>query len=271
MNAIPDNKQNQSRKKMTEDMTGTRIQNELDEADTINGFADMFRTAAIAILIALAIRTFAFEPFSIPSGSMLPTLQVGDYLFVSKYSYGYSKYSFPGSFVNFSGRFFYSEPERGDVAVFRKPHGYVDYIKRIIGLPGDKVAMIDGILHINGQPVPRTLDGTYNVDGFAKAFFRYTEILPNGVSHTIIEKGDSERLDNTPTFVVPAGHFFVMGDNRDGSQDSRVVSEVGFVPAENLIGRAEVIFFSLGDGAHAWELWKWPFAVRFSRIFQAII
>lgn len=246
------------------------IQNKLDDADTINGFADMFRTAALAILIALTIRTFAFEPFSIPSGSMFPTLQVGDYIFVSKYSYGYSRYSFPGSFVNFSGRFFYQEPERGDIAVFRKPHGYVDYIKRIIGLPGDKVAMIDGVLHINGAAVPRTLAGTYNVKGIAKAYFRYDEILPNSRTHEIIEKSDSEPLDNTPTFVVPEGSFFVMGDNRDGSQDSRVVTEVGFVPAENLIGRAEVIFFSLDDDTHAWELWKWPFAVRYKRIFQAL-
>lgn len=236
---------------------------------------ELFKTVVFALAIALGVRTFAFEPFNIPSGSMIPTLLVGDYLFVSKFSYGYSRYSFPLGLVPFSGRFLEDAPERGDVAVFRLPTDTkVDYIKRVIGLPGDTIQLRQGILHINGKPVERRRLDDYIVNkGTAaeKRVRQYEETLPNGVSHTIIElAGDTGYLDNTPVYTVPAGHYFMMGDNRDGSQDSRVLNEVGFVPVENMIGRADRLFFSHDGSAEIWEIWKWPFAIRYGRLLNGI-
>jgi signal peptidase I len=228
-----------------------------------------------ALLIALVVRTLLFQPFNIPSGSLVPTLLVGDYLFVSKYSYGYSKYSLPLGLPLFEGRIMASEPKRGDIAVFKLPKdSKTDYIKRVIGLPGDRIQMIDARLYINGQETQRTpLPPYHTIDDFGRPADvpHYMETLPNGVSHEIIQKnGDSGYWSNTPVYTVPPEHYFMMGDNRDNSQDSRVLSEVGYVPFENFEGRAEIIFFSIDENASAWKLWEWPSTVRWNRIFQHI-
>ncbi|HEV3246510.1 MAG TPA: signal peptidase I [Beijerinckiaceae bacterium] len=228
-----------------------------------------------ALLIALVVRTLLFQPFNIPSGSLVPTLLVGDYLFVSKYSYGYSKYSLPLGLPLFEGRIMASEPKRGDIAVFKLPKdSKTDYIKRVIGLPGDRIQMIDARLYINGQETQRTpLPPYHTIDDFGRPVDvpHYMETLPNGVSHEIIQKnGDSGYWSNTPVYTVPPEHYFMMGDNRDNSQDSRVLSEVGYVPFENFEGRAEIIFFSIDENASAWKLWEWPSTVRWNRIFQHI-
>ena len=238
------------------------------------GIGETLMTIVCAGLIAIGVRTFAYEPFNIPSGSMLPTLLIGDYLFVSKFSYGYSRHSMPLGLPLISGRIFESRPARGDVAVFKLPTDTsTDYIKRIIGLPGDKIQVIGGILHINGTAVARKRIGEYvhrDDYGNAYTFVHYIETLPGGRGHSIIERSDDGPLDNTPVYEVPTGHYFAMGDNRDNSQDSRVLNAVGFIPAENLVGRAEVLFFSTDGSARLWEIWKWPFATRFSRLFTGI-
>lgn len=237
------------------------------------GIGETIRTVVYAVLIAIVLRTFAYEPFSIPSGSMLPTLLVGDYLFVSKYSYGYSQYSLPWNLPIINGRFLGEVPERGDVAVFKLPtDNSTDYIKRVVGLPGDRIQVVDGILHINGAAVERQRVGETVISatgGFPVRVTEYIETLPNGVSHRIWERGDAMPFDNTRVFEVPSGHYFAMGDNRDSSQDSRS-SQVGFVPFENLIGRAEIVFFSHDGSARFWEIWNWPTSIRFSRIFDRI-
>ena len=241
-----------------------------------NSFFDTLKTIVYAVVIALIVRTVGFEPFNIPSGSMIPTLLVGDYLFVSKFSYGYSKHSLPLSMPLIPDRVWYSEPKRGDVAVFKLPtDNKTDYIKRIIGLPGDKIQMKKGRLFINGVIVKRErTDDFIQTDSFGnlKRTLRYIETLPNGKVHTILEQqGDDGQLDNTGVYEVPAEHFFAMGDNRDNSQDSRVTSQVGPIPKVNLVGRAEILFFSTNGGARIWEIWKWPVAMRFKRFFQEII
>jgi signal peptidase I len=234
-------------------------------------FFGIAKTVFFALLIAGSIRSFLFEPFHIPSGSMIPTLLIGDYLFVSKYSYGYSRFSFPFS-PNLlgGGRIFGSDPKRGDVVVFRKPTDVsIDFIKRVVGLPGDHIQMKGGILYINDTPVVRKRIDDY-VDEYGNRIIRYIETLPGGVSHVILEsRGDTGDLDNTPEYVIEPGHYFMMGDNRDDSADSRT-SEVGQVPAENLIGHAQIIFFSLDSSASWWEIWKWPFAIRFGRLFDLV-
>jgi signal peptidase I len=238
------------------------------------GIVDTVKTIVYAVLIALVVRTIAYEPFNIPSGSMVPTLLVGDYLFVSKFSYGYSRYSLPFGLPLFSGRLFFHSPERGDVVVFKLPtDNSTDYIKRVIGLPGDHIQMKNGILNINGQPVPRRRIEDYLYQegpGGVIPLAQYIETLPNGVRHRIIEMSDNGPLDNTQEYVVPPGDFFMMGDNRDNSQDSRVLSAVGYVPAENLIGRAQFIFFSTDGSARLWEFWKWPFAIRYGRLLRGV-
>jgi signal peptidase I len=222
------------------------------------GFAETVRVVFHALIIALVIRTFLFQPFNIPSGSMIPTLLVGDYLFVSKYSYGYTHYSLPFSPPVFSGRVIGSQPNRGDVVVFRLPKDdSIDYIKRVIGLPGDRIQMIDD-------------DFITDDDGVVQRVKQFRETLPNGVSYNTLDLTDNGFYDNTPVYTVPPDHFFMMGDNRDNSTDSRVLSQVGYVPYENLIGRAQIIFFSIRDDTHAWEVWRWPWAVRWERLFTLV-
>jgi len=261
---------------------------------------ETLKTVFWAVLIALVVRTFAYEPFSIPSGSMLPGLLVGDYLFVSKFSYGYSRFSFPWSPNLFSGRILAGTPARGDVVVFRLPSNTkVDYIKRVIGLPGDRVQVKEGRLYINGKMVERRRAGQVVVwepdDTTGREAERlyqvYIETLPGSpqsekqVQHRIYERSDSDPgSDNTPEYVVPAGHYFMMGDNRDNSCDSRFSASynptgprgtrceqvVGYVPFQNFIGRAEFLFFSTDSSAELWEVWKWPFAIRYSRLFMGV-
>jgi signal peptidase I len=230
------------------------------------------RTIIYALLIAGVVRTFAYQPFNIPSGSMIPTLLIGDYLFVSKFSYGYSRYSFPLGIGFFNGRILGSAPERGDVAVFRHPPtNREDFIKRVVGMPGDRIQMISGRLHINGEAVARRrIEDHLSRDalGQVRRVPQYEETLPNGRTYVIREGfGDRGPADNTREFVVPPGNYFAMGDNRDDSNDSR---GWGFVPADNLIGRAEILFYST-DGTAGWlQPWRWIQATRFNRIFDSV-
>ncbi len=234
---------------------------------------ETIKTIVIAVAIALGIRIAAYEPFNIPSGSMIPTLLIGDYLFVSKFSYGYSRYSLPFGLPLIPGeRIMFTEPERGDVAVFKLPSdNSTDYIKRFIGLPGDTIQVKEGILHINGEAVKRHQVEDFVTEvspGYFDRKKRYIETLPGGREHYILEESDSEKhSDNTPEFKVPEGHYFAMGDNRDHSRDSRFQG-VGFIPRENLVGRAEFLFFSI-DGT-PWKIWTWFHDLRPSRIFTSI-
>lgn len=232
---------------------------------------EMLRSFAIAIVIALIFRSLAYEPFHIPSGSMLTTLYKGDYIFVSKLSYGYSRYSFPLGFDWFDGRKFYTAPERGDVIVFRLPKNpKVDYIKRLVGLPGDRIQVKRGRLYINGEAVKVTRRGDVmvpdNFNGMENAL-QYDETLPGGVTHTILSTRENGSVDDTREYVVPEGHYFFMGDNRDNSQDSRYLREVGYVPVENLVGRAEIILVSFQGGVPIWKFWQWHKALRNDRWF----
>ena len=251
------------------------------------GFLEIVKTIVYALLLAGLIRTLFFQPFWIPSGSMKPTLLIGDFLFVNKMAYGYSRYSCPFAWMcPIDGRIFASDPERGDVVVFRHPTNGTDYIKRLIGMPGDSVQMIDGILYINGEVLPQQADGTF-VEKYAPQgpmqsmprcenrpgpgedciAQRAIETLPGDHTHAIldIENGFG---DTTPVFTVPAGEFFFMGDNRDNSMDSRFprsAGGVGFVPFENLIGRADRVIFS-SAGSSMLAFWTW----RPDRFFEAI-
>jgi signal peptidase I len=237
---------------------------------------DTATTVIEALLIALVIRTLLFQPFNIPSGSMEPTLLVGDYLFVSKFSYGYSRYSLPFAPPLFSGRIMSGRPDRGDIVVFR--HGDDDFIKRVIGLPGDRIQLTDGVVSINGTPVKRERIadftgqdpcGSGGGNGRDRVM-QWREELPNGVAFTTLQCATFSGFPRTTdVYTVPADHFFMMGDNRENSEDSRF-ADVGFVPAENLIGRAQILFFSIGGGYSAWQIWEWPSEARWNRLFHLL-
>lgn len=236
------------------------------------GLGETVSVIVQALILALVIRTFLFQPFSIPSGSMRPTLLEGDYLFVTKWAYGYSHHSLPFSPDLFSGRFFNTAPERGDVAVFKfPPNPSLDYIKRVIGLPGDRIQMREGQLFINGEGVPREQVGEINnpdITELNRPVEVWRETLPNGVSYDTLDLTPNGIGDNTREFVVPEGHYFMMGDNRDNSTDSRF--SVGYVPEDHLVGRANIIFFSIANSASPLEIWKWPTSLRPSRLFTMV-
>ncbi len=230
------------------------------------GLIETIKTIAAAVILAVFFRSFLYEPFHIPSSSMKGNLLIGDYIFVSKMAYGYSRYSFPFGLDLFDGRILFDDrPKRGDVVVFRKPNQpNIDFIKRVIGLPGDMIQVKDGILFINGKEVPRK-----RVEDFTEydpetrtmiAIPQYEETLPNGKKYLVLDEEKFGKVDNTPIYKVPAHHYFMMGDNRDNSTDSRYIYEVGFVPEENLVGRAEIIAFSFAGN----------FALRLDRFFVPI-
>lgn len=251
------------------------------------GVLETAKTIIYALLLAGLFRTLLFQPFWIPSGSMKDTLLVGDFLFVNKMAYGYSRHSCPFSMCPFSGRIFAREPQLGDVAVFRHPVSGADFIKRIVGLPGDRVQMNGGILFVNGQEAKQIPDGVFEeimelqgpVGGIPHCVNRpvalgeicvkqkSVEVLPNGVSHSVLNIGTAPSIDNTGVFTVPESHYFFMGDNRDNSTDSRVrrPSGVGFVPYENLVGRADRVMFS-SAGRSMLYFWTW----RSDRFFNEI-
>lgn len=238
---------------------------------------DLAKTVLYAVAIALVLRIVIFQPFNIPSGSMKPNLLVGDFLFVSKPTYGYSRASlvWPLTRLPIEGRLMSHEPQRGDIVVFKNAKDQnKDYIKRVIGLPGDEIRVIDGHLYINQAPVKKEFAGMLwtSCDGRPAEIPTYRETLDNGVSYIVEEcHGDRGQLDNVGPYLVPAGHFFMMGDNRDQSQDSRVIAAVGYVPLDNIVGRAERLFFSVdGEKAKIWEVWKWPFAIRYARILHQV-
>jgi signal peptidase I len=251
-----------------------------------DSIGELIKTVVYALLIAGVVRTLFFQPFWIPSGSMKNTLLIGDFMFVNKMAYGYSRHSCPFSICPFSGRILGSEPERGDIVVFKHPVTQVDFIKRLVGLPGDRIQVKDGILHINGTPAPQKDLGKYveiydkqgpkqnlpacsNNVGFGAECLKdlAMETLPNGVEHYVLNVREASG-DNTPAYTVPEGNYFFMGDNRDNSTDSRWPRNsggVGFVPFENLIGRADrVIFSSAGD--RILYFWTW----RRDRFFKAL-
>lgn len=252
------------------------------KANAGSGWGETAKIIVQALAIAMVVRVFFYQPFNIPSGSMKSTLLIGDYLFVSKLAYGYSRFSFPFSPNLFSGRIFATEPKRGDVVVFRLPQDEsVDYIKRVVGLPGDEVQMRSGVLYINGTAVPKVYKDEFtNVecDPYFRhcrrvVYKRFEETLPDGgPTYTVLDLETDGEFDDTEVFKVPAGQYFMMGDNRDNSSDSR--ASVGFVPFDNLVGRAEIIFFSAAidepDAMRWTSPWTWPFDIRWSRFFNLV-
>ncbi|MFN3931348.1 MAG: signal peptidase I [Brevundimonas sp.] len=240
-----------------------------------NETVEIIKTIFFALLIAFVLRVLFFQPFTIPSASMEPNLYEGDYIVVSKWSYGYSKHAIPFSPPVFEGRIFAREPERGDIVVFKLPRdNQTDYIKRLIGLPGDRVQMINNVLHINDQPVRDVVvSGQDATNMYGMPVIQARETLPEGKTFTIQDFGPGNEVDDTPVFEVPEGHYFMMGDNRDNSVDSRYAQDangVGLVPAENLIGKAEIILFSWSPGASLWNPVSWFSKVRPSRFFTVL-
>ena len=248
-----------------------------EKSGAVGEVVEIVKTVFYALLIALVLRVLFFQPFTIPSASMEPNLYQGDYIIVSKYSYGYSHHSIPFSPPLFRGRVFEKKPERGDVVVFKLPRdGHTDYVKRVVGLPGDRIQMKGGLVYLNGQPIRRTFAGTTKEDtgyGFVRDVASYRETLPGGRSFLSNDFGADGELDNTDVFVVPEGHYFMMGDNRDNSSDSRVPPEaggVGYVPAENLVGKAQIILLSWHPGASILKPWTWVLDARPSRFFRVL-
>jgi signal peptidase I len=237
---------------------------------------EIVKTIAIALFVALVLRVFLFQPFTIPSASMEPTLLEGDYIIVSKYAYGYSRHSAPFSPPLFDGRVFSQAPKRGDIVVFKLPRdGRTDYIKRLVGMPGDRIQVREGVLLINGKPVPRDNAGTGLIQspfGFERPVDRFRETLPNGRRYMTFDLGPDGEVDNTGVYRVPAGQYFMMGDSRDNSVDSRYPPDfgVGFVPSENLVGKAEMIVFSWNPEASLFKPWTWFTEVRPSRFFTPL-
>ena len=238
-------------------------------------FWDNVKTILYALALAMVLRFTIAQPFRIPSGSMQPTLEVGDYIVVTKWTYGYGRYSFaPLEGLLPQGRLFGSEPAQGDVVVFRPtPEPDRDFIKRVIGMPGDRVQMIDGILHINGEPVQRESLGTVefmNEAGFPEQIPAYRETLPNGASYTIFDRNPRGELDNTRVFEVPQGHYFMMGDDRDNSADSRVPAVVGYVPYDNLVGPAQFVVASFDQTTSIFRPWTLFTGFRGERFLKAV-
>jgi signal peptidase I len=259
------------------------LQTDADKAGD-SGWRETIKIVVHALILAMIVRIFFYQPFNIPSGSMKSTLLVGDYLFVSKLAYGYSRYSFPWGLIPFKGRVFGAEPKRGDVVVFKLPRdNSTDFIKRVIGLPGDKIEVRGGVLYINNNPVPKVRKGDFISPEEDRPIPRYEEELPkeegqaSGVKYFVLDSTPNGQFDNVGPYEVPKGKYFMMGDNRDNSTDSREQSPrygVGFVPYENLVGRAEIIFFSAAvDDPNAFHLtrpWTWPFDIRWGRLFKLV-
>ena len=247
------------------------------KSGAVSEIVEIVKTVVYALLIALFLRVLFFQPFTIPSASMEPNLYQGDYIIVSKFSYGYSRHSIPFSPPLFQGRIFGHAPQRGDVVVFKLPRdGHTDYVKRVIGLPGDRIQMKNGLLYLNGEPVKRERVDVVREDsgyGFSRDVVRYRETLPDGRSYLTDDFGTDNDLDNTPLCVVPEGHYFMMGDNRDNSSDSRVPIEaggVGYVPADHLVGKAQIILLSWNEGASIFKPWTWVMDARFDRFFNIL-
>ena len=232
------------------------------------------KTLFYALVIALIIRSLFFQPFYIPSSSMEPNLLIGDRLFVSKYTYGYSRHSLPFSPKIYSKRIFEKTPERGDVIVFKTPaDNRTDYIKRLIGLPGDIVQIIDQELYLNNIKIHRTkIENLSEINCGNQildvSFFE--EMLPNGKKHVIAYRNDGS-MKNTDKFIVPKNHYFFMGDNRDCSRDSRFLSSVGYVDFNNLVGKARIIFFSNDSKKYSFfKFWRWNKSLRMNRFLKKI-